>query len=723
MISMQNQLYPVRYSSSSDEKIKYLSLLIGESLYVTLRYYRKSSKPRRKKEFCRSMCRKDKDMKKAVFFFSTIMITIFSFAAAHAAEGDIYSVDFTGQEAVQDWSNIENISFSTDDMIGNYMVVDGASVSNAPRSPSFVTGDYTCVEFDMMLPSYKADGKTENTIGGGNTGGIGFMQGETLAGVIGFRGSGQGDPSHILSMGETGSDYLNMQTGSTAGAYWDTWLHYKVIIDTKNKIGDIYVTDPETGIEYVHEGRFTPYISKITSLTDIGIVSNQGYAIALANLRVYETEPNKLTIGTPKERQIIQRNDENRAIIDVSGTYRSSDSPESVEICAELASDARRGESVDWKSVDSFADGEFSGTLELMAGGWYTVKVRVNSGGEYMEEEISKVGVGDIYLTAGQSNSASFGQDKTTPENDTVSTWNPETGAWVFSADPQVSWNGSYVGSGGSPWPTLGDYLTEKYGVPIGFISAGWGSSVVADFLPENDKHYKRIRIPLEEFGINGIKAVLWHQGESDAISGTSSEQYRNDLLTVIESSRSDARYDIPWVIARAAYHTQSSTEAEQRVVQGQISACNGINIFVGPTTDDLLDGYRSTTDHVHFRKAGLIEHGTRWGKALDAALYHGTEDIYIGNVYTDQLDCGYGISFKLNNTGADPAEYKAYMAVYKSGVLTDVSAMDSGVVEVNSFAEISGTLDLPQDTDGYEVKLFIWTGEDTPVTLPIKLV
>ncbi len=496
-----------------------------------------------------------------------------------------------------------------------------------------------------------------------------------------------------------------------------------MILDTKNKIGDIYVTDPATGTEYVHEGRFTPYISKITSLTDIGIVSNQGYSIALANLLVYETVPNKLTIGTPKERQIIQRNDENRAMVNVSGTYRSEDIPGSVEICAELAENARRGKSVDWQSVDSFADGEFSGTLELMAGGWYTVKVRVKSDGAYMEEEISRVGVGDIYLTAGQSNSASFGQDKTTPANDTVSTWDPDTGAWVFSSDPQVSWSGSFVGTGGSPWPTLGDYLTEKYGVPIGFISAGWGSSVVTDFLPENNKHYKRIRIPLEEFGVNGIKAVLWHQGESDAINGTSSEQYKKDLLTVIESSRSDAGYDIPWVIARAAYHTQSSAEAEQRVVAGQVSACNDINIFVGSTTDDLLDGYRSTTDHVHFRKAGLIEHGTRWGKALDAALYHGTEDIYIGNVYTDQTDKGYEISFRLNNTGSDTAEYTAYMAVYESGVLSDVSAMGSGAVEADSFADINGVIDIPQDSDGFDVKLFIWTGEDTPVTLPIKLV
>ena len=96
---------------------------------------------------------------------------------------------------------------------------------------------------------------------------------------------------------------------------------------------------------------------------------------------------------------------------------------------------------------------------------------------------------------------------------------------------------------------------------------------------------------------------------------------------------------------------------------------------------------------------------------------------IYIGNVYTDQTDKGYEISFKLNNTGSDTAEYTAYMAVYESGVLSDASAMGSGAVEADSFADINGVIDIPQDSDGFDVKLFIWTGEDTPVTLPIKLV
>lgn len=303
-------------------------------------------------------------------------------------------------------------------------------------------------------------------------------------------------------------------------------------------------------------------------------------------------------------------------------------------------------------------------------------------------------GVGDIYLTAGQSNSASFGQDKTVPENDTVSAWDPDTGKWVFATDPQVSWSGSFVGTGGSPWPTLGDYLTEKYGVPIGFISAGWGSSVVADFLPDSNKMYfTRLSIPLKEFGEKGIKAVLWHQGESDAIAQTSAETYKERLLSVINSSREEAGYTIPWVIAKAAFHPQSTKEAEDIIVSAQTAACNSVNIFEGPTTEDLGSEFRSSSDHVHFNRAGLIEHGTRWGKVLENVIYHGTTEVYIGSVDTEFLSDSINISFTVNNTTDKDKSYKIYLALYENGKLADIEAETAENIEPDGYYEVNNSL------------------------------
>lgn len=44
------------------------------------------------------------------------------------------------------------------------MIADGNIASEAPKTDTFEAGECVCVEFDMMLPSLKADGVTENTI-------------------------------------------------------------------------------------------------------------------------------------------------------------------------------------------------------------------------------------------------------------------------------------------------------------------------------------------------------------------------------------------------------------------------------------------------------------------------------------------------------------------------------------------------------------------------------
>lgn len=206
-------------------------------------------------------------------------------------------VDFTDSSAIEKWSNTANVSFHRDSLIGNYMIADGAAANLAPKTPAFVSDDHMIVEFDMMIPSKKADAVTDNLIDGGNTGGIALMQGNTVAGVVGFRGNGSGEPDNIISKGGTGKDYLNALAGNKATAYFDTWMHYIFVIDTANKKGDIYMIDPSKGTVYNHEGRFDQYISSITDLTHIGIVSDKGYSIAVANLNVHQPDVTSISLS------------------------------------------------------------------------------------------------------------------------------------------------------------------------------------------------------------------------------------------------------------------------------------------------------------------------------------------------------------------------------------------------------------------------------------------
>lgn len=200
------------------------------------------------------------------------------------------------ESVFDDWSNISGARYETDSEIGDYMVADGNVETSAPISGDFDYGNYLCIEFDMMIPSKKADGITDNIIGGGNTGGIALMNGSTTAAVIGYRGNGNGDPDNIISTGGTSSDYVNALGGTKATAYFDRWMHYVIITDTEGDTGDLYLIDYQNGTVYSHEGRLDDYISTVDKITNIGIVSNQGYSIALANLSVSQPEVSKITI-------------------------------------------------------------------------------------------------------------------------------------------------------------------------------------------------------------------------------------------------------------------------------------------------------------------------------------------------------------------------------------------------------------------------------------------
>lgn len=100
---------------------------------------------------------------------------------------DILSVDFSGGESIENWSGSGETSFYNDDIVGNYMIADGSEAADALRTEEFETAGNTCVEFDMMIPTLKADGSTENTIGGGMTGGLALMQGGNVTAVFSQR--------------------------------------------------------------------------------------------------------------------------------------------------------------------------------------------------------------------------------------------------------------------------------------------------------------------------------------------------------------------------------------------------------------------------------------------------------------------------------------------------------------------------------------------------------
>ena len=124
----------------------------------------------------------------------------------------------------------------------------------------------------------------------------------------------------------------------------------------------------------------------------------------------------------------------------------------------------------------------------------------------------------------------------------------------------------------------------------------------------------------MQAFGKDGVRAVLWHQGESDTLVKTSAETYCERIKTIVEALNKDAGYALPWLVAQASFHPGSQPPEQELVAKGQQLLWSKQICFQGPNTDDLL-GPEYRHDGVHFNQKGLEQHAQRWFDALGRAF------------------------------------------------------------------------------------------------------
>lgn len=134
---------------------------------------------------------------------------------------------------------------------------------------------------------------------------------------------------------------------------------------------------------------------------------------------------------------------------------------------------------------------------------------------------VHNIGVGDVFVIAGQSNAA--GRAKT-PVTDT-----PELGVHVFR--PSEKWDiathpladttdGIHIGNfenhnpGHTPWLAFAKRIKAEMGYPIGLVPCAYGGSPLRWWNP--DENGALLKNMLEHLGGIKPKAVLWYQGEAE---------------------------------------------------------------------------------------------------------------------------------------------------------------------------------------------------------------
>lgn len=346
--------------------------------------------------------------------------------------------------------------------------------------------------------------------------------------------------------------------------------------------------------------------------TDWTFASNVG-SYRVKNIYTLVHEADAALLPDPSlERRVFQRHDD-RGTVKLNGQYAG---PVTRIEARAVPVAGYAGTATDWTVIDSsLSGGSFAGAMQL-APGWYSVEMRAFNGAtQVAANAIDRIGVGEIFITAGQSNSANSGQTRQTASNE-ASLMYTHLG-WERAADPQPF----ATATGGSPWPDLGDLLVDQHGVPVGFYAVGVGGTRLDQWVPGSSTHYyDRIQAAIQNLG-GDFAGILWHQGESDASAGTSTADYIARLEQLIALSRLDADWDVPWGVALVSYLPGNSAANMARIIAAQRAVIEADPlVFQGPYTD-LYIGSQWRYDNVHFNDAGLRLHAQLWMEAANSIM------------------------------------------------------------------------------------------------------
>ena len=388
------------------------------------------------------------------------------------------------------------------------------------------------------------------------------------------------------------------------------------------------------------------------------------YLILLISIKIQA----QITITYPNSRAIFQRNNSNQSAVYIAGNYTTfADKVEARAIPRPMT--PIQGTTVNWTIIQTNpSNGYYYGNLNV-SGGWYDIEVRYWNGTTLLgTASVQRIGVGEVFVIAGQSNAtgdsglAAMGNYGPRANDDRVSVVNyavtyPTNFGSVVLPRAEFSrldstFNISPFGTSAWCWGALGDTLTKKLNVPIAFFNAGWsGSGADAWSISANDSTatpnnfityprgmpYGNLRAALHFYVAQfGVRAVLWHQGETDNLNNTSRSNYGIYLKNIILKSRTHSgKANLAWVVSKASRYKLPPTLPISRIWQPIIDAQNDVIgnngnaqtnytnlVFDGPATDAYVGPNIRTNDSVHFVGNGHRILANLWNQKLNTTFF-----------------------------------------------------------------------------------------------------
>lgn len=383
------------------------------------------------------------------------------------------------------------------------------------------------------------------------------------------------------------------------------------------------------------------------------------YTILIANATQL---PAQIHLTHPTTRAVYQRNQNNEATLYLAGNYEQRTTKIEARAIARTMN-VNQGTTTPWTVIQTHPKGGiFYGSL-LVQGGWYDIQIRAwNDTTLVGKDSIQRIGVGEVFVIAGQSNACGVedirlqGNTGPSANDDRVSVvnyinwwdtgYNDVTLPLAVFQHAEANSRIAPFGISAWCWGAVGDLLTQRLNVPVAFFNAARSSTSIETWSSTaNDSNYSppyfiglppgmpygNLRLALNFYAAQfGVRAVLWHQGESDNITSTEREDYANKLHNVIEKSRLHAnKPDLTWIVSRAT-RFKGLGLIESRTWQPVIDAQNDVigingnrpgytyNVVPGPETDSYIGPDVRDNDDVHFQGNGHYVLANLWNTVLN---------------------------------------------------------------------------------------------------------
>ncbi|MBE6541668.1 MAG: sialate O-acetylesterase [Ruminococcaceae bacterium] len=235
--------------------------------------------------------------------------------------------------------------------------------------------------------------------------------------------------------------------------------------------------------------------------------------------------------------QVIQRDEDGYGRAILKGSLEGIKFSGDVEVRVEREDDGTP--TMGWERAEINGN-EWSIELRIPEGGLYRIIARILRN---RIKTLYHIGVGDIYVTMGQSNMTGYGKGVTfDPPTLGVHSF-ANNGHWRIAVQPLADEVGMIYAhpegwSGSSPALSFARMLYNRLNIPIGIVPAAVGGSNLASWQPSAEgSNYREMMRRLDNAG--KIKGIVWSQGCADA-NKWEAETYFDRFKTAVEEWRRD---------------------------------------------------------------------------------------------------------------------------------------------------------------------------------------